>query len=92
MFQVYTGKQGNTAVKGLGGNVVTTLTKPYTNTFRYVYFDNFITGVGLLDLHESGLYRCGTVQTNRKDFPQQLKPIVKKGMKEKGESKTYLYV
>ena len=92
MFQVYTGKQGNTAEKGLGANVVTTLTKPYTNTFRHVYFDNFFTGVGLLlDLHESGLYGCGTVRTNRKGFPQQLKPIVKKGMKERGESKTYQY-
>ena len=41
MFQVYTGKQGNTVQKGLGANVVTTLTKPYVNTFRHVYFDNF---------------------------------------------------
>lgn len=90
MFQVYTGKQGNTVQKGLGANVVTTLTKPYVNTFRHVYFDNFFTIVDLLlDLYQSGLYGCGTVRTNRKGFPQQLKPIVKKGMKERGESKTY---
>lgn len=90
MFQVYTGKQGNTEQKGLGANVVTTLTKPYVNTFRHVYFDNFFTIVDLLlDLYQSGLYGCGTVRTNRKGFPQQLKPIVKKGMKERGESKTY---
>ena len=75
MFQVHTGKQANTAEKGLGANV-TTLTKLYTNTFRHVHFDNF-TGVGLLlDLRESGLYGCDTIRTKRKGFPQQLKPIV----------------
>ena len=91
MFQVYTGKQGNTAEKGLGANI-TTMTKLYTNTFRHVYFDNSFIGVGLLlDLHESGLYGCGTIRTNRKGFPQQLNPIIKKGMKEWGERKTYQY-
>ena len=90
MFQVYTGKHGNTVQKGLGANVISTLTKPYIKTFRHVYFDNFFTSVDLLlDLYQSGLYGCGTVRTNRKSFPQQLKPIVKKGMKERGESKTY---
>ena len=34
------GKQGNTAEKGLGANVVTTLTKLYTNMFRHVYLNN----------------------------------------------------
>ena len=90
MFQLYTGKQGNTVQMGLGANVVTTLTEPYIKTFRHVYFDNFFTSVDLLlDLYQSGLHGCGTVRTNQKGFPRQLKPIVKKGMKERGESKTY---
>ena len=41
MFQLYTGKQGNTVQMGLGANLVTTLTEPYIKTFRRVYFDNF---------------------------------------------------
>ena len=89
-FQVYTGKQNGTVEKGLGANVVKTLTKPYVNSHRHVYFDNFFTGIDLLlDLEKSNLYGCGTMRTNRKGFPPQLKPVVKKGMKERGESKTY---
>ena len=88
-FQVYTGKQGDSTEKGLGAKVVKTLTAPYVNSCRHVYFDNFFTGVDLLlDLQRSHLYGCGTVRTNRKGFPSELKPIVKKGMKERGESKT----
>ena len=62
------------------------------NTFRHVYFDNFFTGVGLLlDLLKSGLYGCGTLRSNRKGFPEDLKPVVKKGMKQRGESQTQQY-
>ena len=92
-FQVYTGKQGDSTEKGLGAKVVETLTEPYVNSCRHVYFDNFFTGVDLLlDLQKSHLYGCGTVRTNRKGFPSELKPIVKKGMKERGETKTLLSV
>ena len=88
-FQVYTGKQGNSVEKGLGANVVKTLTKPYVNSFHHVYFDNFFMGTDLLlDLERSHLYGYRMMRTNRKGFPPQLKPIVKKGMKERGESKT----
>ena len=88
-FQVYTGKQGYTTEKGLGAKVVKHLTAPYINSCRHVYFDNFFTGVDLLlDLQMSGLYGCGTVRINRKGFPSELKPVVKKGMKERGDSKS----
>ena len=67
-------------------------TQHYVNTFRHVYFDNFFTGVGLLlDLLKSGLYGCGTLWSNRKGFPEDLKPVVKKGMKRSGESQTRQY-
>ena len=89
-FQVYTRKRGDNIQKGLGANVVKTLTKPYVNTYQHVYFDNFFTGVDLLcDLEASGLYGCSTIRSYRKGFPQQLKPVVKKGLKERGESKTF---
>ena len=55
----------------------------------HVYFDNFFTGIDLLlDLQKSHLYGCGTMRTNQKGFPSELKPAVKKGMKDRGDSKT----
>ena len=91
-FQVYTGKSGNTPEVGLGGKVVMSLSEAYQNTFRHVYFDNFFTSPSLLiELAKVGLYGCGTVNTNRKGFPQALRETAKKGMKERGESKTQQY-
>ena len=37
--------------------------------------------------HWDGLYDCGTLRSNRKGFPPELKPLVNKGFKERGESK-----
>ena len=39
-------------------------------------------------IHRNGLYGCGTLRANRKGFPPQLKPHVKRGFKERGESRT----
>ena len=89
-LEVYTGKEGDSVEKGLGAKVVKTLTSPYVNSHRHVYFDNFFTSIDLLlDLGKSNLYGCGTMRANRKGFPQELKPVVKKGLKERGESKTF---
>ena len=46
-FDVYTGKKAGNVQKGLGANVVTTLTEHISNTFRNVYFDNFFTSASL---------------------------------------------
>ena len=63
-------------------------TAPYVNSFHHIYYDNFFTDIDLLlDLQRTQLYGCGTVRTNRKGFLVELKPMVKKGMKERGESK-----
>ena len=60
------------------------------NTHRHIYFDNFFSSVDLaLDLVRVGLYSCGTLRSNRKRFPTQLKQFVKKGLPERGQSKTY---
>lgn len=40
-FQCYTGKAGNTSEVGLGGNVVTTLTRELVGKNYSVYMDNF---------------------------------------------------
>ena len=90
-FDVYTGKMTNAVEKNLGANVVKTLIQHYSNAFRHVYFDNFFNGIGLLLDLKSGLYGCGTLQSNKKSFPVDLKSVVKKGMKERGESQTRQY-
>jgi hypothetical protein len=88
-FQVYTGKQGGTTETGLGAKVVKTLTEDLKDLHRHLFFDNYFSSVNLLlDLHRDGLYGCGTLRANRKGFPPQLKPLVKKGFKERGESRT----
>ena len=80
-FSVYTGKQGNTAEVGLGGNVVQKLVDDIKGTFRCVYMDNFFSGVPLyLDLLENNIYACGTIRSNRKCFPQDLKPTLQSGL------------
>ena len=53
-----------------------------------MYFDNFFSSVDLfLDLLRVGLYGCGTLRSNRKGFPKELKPLLKKGLGERGEYK-----
>ena len=88
-FQVYVGRQGGTAEQGLGSKVVKTLCEDLYGTNRHVYFDNYFSSVDLLlDLLRNGLYGCGTLRSIRKGFPSQLKEPLKKGLKERGESKT----
>ena len=53
-----------------------------------MYLDNFFSSVDLLlDLLRVGLYGCGTLCSNRKGFPKDLKPLLKKGLGERGEYK-----
>lgn len=89
-FQVYSGKKGNNTEKGLGSKVVKHLTEDLQNTYRHVYFDNYFASVDLaLDLHRAGLYSCATLRSNRKGFPLELKGPAAKGLKERGDSKTF---
>ena len=53
-----------------------------------VHCDNFFSSVDLLcDLYSMGLYGCGTLRSNRKGFPDDLKSFVKKGLPNRGDSK-----
>lgn len=73
-FDIYLGRQDNRTEHGLGYNVVMRLSDHLQHSFRWLFFDNFFTGVELLEqLLEVGLYACGTVRCNRKGFPQELK-------------------
>ena len=79
--------EGTTTEHGLGANVHS-LTEDLHNTHWHVYFDKYFSGVDLLlGLLRNGLYGCGTLRSNGEGFPQ-LKEAVKKGFKERGQSKT----
>ena len=88
-FKVYTSKKSGSVEKGLGANVVKCLTNSLNGSHRHVYFNNYFTGVDLLlDLYRSGLHGCGTLRSDRKGFPTELKPLLaKKGSQERGQSK-----
>ena len=73
-FQVYTGKMGDTAEKGLGARVVKDLTSDLKGKYHHAFFDNYFTSVGLLDdLEKDGIYACGTARKDRIGFPEVLK-------------------
>lgn len=73
-FQVYEGKNASRpANQSLGEHVVLSLSenvKPGTQLF----FDNYFTCTRLMKtLAERGVHAAGTVRTNRKDLPEELK-------------------
>ena len=87
-FQVYVGK--GEVEDGLGARVMKDLTQNIKNKYHNVYCDNFFTSLFLLeDLLKDGIYGCGTIRTNRKGFPDELKAVIAaKCLKKKGEMKT----
>ena len=72
-FEVYQGKVSNTTPElGLGGSVVKT--RPLVGKHHHIFMDNFFTSPALfMDLLQDGIYACGTVRSNRRGFPQDLK-------------------
>ena len=89
-LEIYTGKKTDRVEQGLGAKVVKCLTEELRNTYRHIYFDNFFSSVDLLlDLFRAGLYSCGTLRANRRGFPDALRVPAKKGLRDRGDSKTY---
>ena len=85
-FEFYTGKKGSTVEHGLGGSVVTRLTRDLVGKCYHVYMDNFFSGVSLFrDLLQDKVYATGTLRSNRKQFPTDLIPFVKKGLPTRGD-------
>ena len=71
-FQIYTGKIDNKSEKGLGLRVVLDLMSPYFERHHHLYFDNFYTSPKLLlELEKHKTYACGTVRSNRGQFPTE---------------------
>ena len=74
-LECYTGRQGNTAEVGLGGNVVTRLTRSLVGQHYCVYMDNFFSGVPLFrNLLEDDIYATGTLALEPEAVP--LRPSV----------------
>ncbi len=85
-FQLYTGKEGDKADVGLGGKVVTALSRDLVGKNYHLYMDNFFSSIALFhQLLDDGIYACGTLHSNRKFFPEDLKPLVKRGPPKRGD-------
>ena len=75
---VYVGKpsDGITTEHGLGARVVLQLTRPFRHKKYTVFCDNYFTSPALFDeLFQHGLYACGTVRCDRRDFPSDLRGL-----------------
>ena len=79
-FDLYTGGQTDDAneEEGLTHGVVLRVTEHLANAGRVVYTDNFYTSPALAQsLLERGFHLVGTIRTNRRGFPVQLKADTK---------------
>ena len=79
-FQSYVGKPAGTQHEvGLGKKVVLALTEKIQHKQNHVFIDNYFNSAELIEkLLEINLFGCGTVRSNVKDLPQQMKPAVQK--------------
>ena len=74
ILQVYVGKESNTSEHGLGERVVLQLTEQYRDKAYRIFCDNLFTSPVLFkELHEHGLYACGTVRQTCCGFPEDLR-------------------
>lgn len=96
MYQLYTGKRDRTPIQlqhGLGYRVVHDLTRDLVGLNHHVYHDRFFTGVTLArDLLLEDIYTCGTINSNRKEIPPQLRQktaIIKRQIPKRGDSVAY---
>ena len=73
-FEVYTGKKGDAVQKNLGESVVKSMMEGLEGANHKVFFDSYFATYELLkSLEKKEIYACGTVNTNRKVFPNATK-------------------
>ena len=74
-FECYTGKKGDTTEFGLGGCVVTRLTRDLVGKAYHIFMVSFF----LLyhQLLSDRIYCTGTLRSNRRNFPPDLKDAAK---------------
>ena len=71
-FDVYVGACGERE-GGLGENVVLKLSEALSGHHHQVYFDNYFTTIPLVQkLLARDTYACGTVRSNRKQYPKEI--------------------
>ena len=89
-FEIYTGQAGANDGDGLTHAVVLRLTEHLAGAGRILFTDNFYTSPALAEsLLERGSHLVGTVRTNRRGYPMQLKTDLKNFEKhaERGETR-----
>ena len=76
-FEVYTGRQNQQqAEHGLAHNVVVRMCEPFDHQGYEVYHDQFYTSPALAEtLSDLGIKCVGTCQSNRRNFPEQLRNV-----------------
>ena len=85
-FECYTGRKGERTEVGLGGSVVTRLTRDLVGKHYHIYMDSFFSSVSLYhDLLLDNIYGTGTLRTHRRNFPPALKECAKKGLGCRGD-------
>ena len=84
-FECYTGCKERVVEKGLGGSVVTRLTRDLVGKAYHIYIDNFFSSVPLYQkLLQEMIYCTGTLRSNRQNFPPDLKIAAKRGLAHRG--------
>ena len=77
-FNVYTGATGERET-ALGEKVVLTLAESIKGRHHQLYFDNYFSTINLfLTLLQQDTYSCGTIRTNRKNFPSEISDETKR--------------
>ena len=77
-FNVYTGATEGREM-ALGEKVVLTLSDSIKGQNHQLFFDNYFTSINLMTkLLENGTYACGTIRTNRKQYPSEISEEAKK--------------
>ena len=78
-FNVYTGATAGGRETALGEKVVMKLSESIQGRYHQLYFDNYFTSVNLLSkLLEKNTYACGTIRTNRKQYPAEISEEAKR--------------
>ena len=86
-FECYTGRIGERIETGLGGSVVTRLSRDLVGKNYHIYMDNFFSSVTLYrTLLSQHIYCTGTLRANRREFPPALKDAAKRGLGSRGDS------
>ena len=88
-FQIYIGKPaGAQREVGLGKRVVLDLTEKIRDKRHHVFIDNYFNSVELIEeLLSRNLYGCGTVRSNIKDLPEQMRPPTRKRRTERNNNR-----